>query len=683
MKNVEGGSLVKTKRREWVKWALALLVMLALTLNIVHANWNKPFLGYDDADHLKLGTDGTIESFVRTTDYYTYLPISSLSLRLDRALFGPPFSEKQFYGEGINGVGRAIDPKKFSEPSAWATGTRAMNAFYHLLAGVILGLTLLRLGASRGVAFVAAAAWTGHPMACESVCWISERKNVLAALFGFAAMYFTLSGAQRGNWQRFVFAPLLYLLALFSKPTAVGVLPILGALEIFELLKAGRDIRKVKSWLELAAFLALPIIMTGWIIKVNMQIHDVYFVEHPGGTLWTALLTDTEIFFRYVTNIFLPIGLSFFYGINPIVSLLDFRAWMYGLALLIFFVAMIWITRGESRARVAIGILWFFAALGPTANIAPIPFWMQDRYAYISAAGLLLAAIECAACLAKRFNRPRLAIVAGTVFLVLTGIFAFNRSACYIDIESLILDAATREPLSGMAQSSAWKMYLQKEGSFTNAKDSLENAGRIYYYYSRTIQAPDRTNFVEETDVRVKTATVLLQHGEIALARKCLEGWLPPPHLRMHDISTIYAAGYLKKFYDPLTLALGYSIMSQIMLAEAKIDSPAPTESALIAQKKACDDALADVEKAIAIANAQAGKYPGMAPGQMPDWKVLLTNLKAKILIDKATITAHLHDDGGAKKLRDEARGLLTQVPTGSLYYKQAEGLLTELNQAK
>src|SRR5262249_23304118 len=107
---------------------------------------------------------------------------------------------------------------------SWAPGVRLMNAVYHAAAALVLWRLLLCIGLGRGGALVAAAAFAVHPLAAESVCWISERKNVLAALFGLTAVFcFVRLRPALGVPLAFV----AFTLAVFSKVVAIGFGPML------------------------------------------------------------------------------------------------------------------------------------------------------------------------------------------------------------------------------------------------------------------------------------------------------------------------------------------------------------------------------------------------------------------------------------------------------------------------
>src|ERR1700677_206264 len=65
----------------------------------------------------------------------------------------------------------------------WAGGHHLTNVLLHATAVVLLFLVLFQMtGALWRCAFVAAA-WGIHPLRVESVAWISERKDVLSAVF--------------------------------------------------------------------------------------------------------------------------------------------------------------------------------------------------------------------------------------------------------------------------------------------------------------------------------------------------------------------------------------------------------------------------------------------------------------------------------------------------------------------
>src|SRR6266404_7494512 len=97
------------------------------------------------------------------------------------------------------------------------------NVLLHSVAVVLLFLVLLQMtgGPSRTgsiwrSAFVAAVfAW--HPLHIESVAWISERKDILCALFWILTMTAYVSYARRPAAFKYLLVVLLFVLGLVSK----------------------------------------------------------------------------------------------------------------------------------------------------------------------------------------------------------------------------------------------------------------------------------------------------------------------------------------------------------------------------------------------------------------------------------------------------------------------------------
>jgi pentatricopeptide repeat protein len=111
-----------------------------------------------------------------------------------------------------------------------AEGFHVTNVLLHLGVVALLYALIRRTGASPGAAALGAALFGVFPRLTESVTWVSGRTDVLASLFGFAALLVHRPGPGRAasRWA----AAGLFLLGLFCKEVTVAALPALLLLEL-------------------------------------------------------------------------------------------------------------------------------------------------------------------------------------------------------------------------------------------------------------------------------------------------------------------------------------------------------------------------------------------------------------------------------------------------------------------
>ncbi|HEY3319425.1 MAG TPA: hypothetical protein VGP72_02975 [Planctomycetota bacterium] len=445
------------------RWLTAALIVLPLLL--LARCWNAEFIAYDDADHVQfaLRPQNGFPQVFQPAAGSTYFPITLLSYRLDA----------QMFWWMVPSVG------------TWAPGVRLMTALYHGAAALILWKLLQELGVKRGAAYFIALVFAIHPMACETVCWASERKNALSALFGFVALW-----VQVRYFERCWVLPAsgsLWLLAAMSKPSALGLLPLLVLFVVVDGRKffcgrraecpltpspspsrgrgepagtqSGRIAPTALHWRALAV--ALLGVATWRIITFNMMGHSETLVEPPGGSIFTAILTDSEIIARYIYNLFVPDKLSAAYYVAPIFGLGDIRLWGYGALLLGLVIVTVWIA--ENRRLALLGWFWFFVALGPVLNLVALAQLMQDRFVYLSTPGLLLVFAEAYAGMAARIKfSPQLTGTLASVYVAALLGGAMWRGGIYTDMFSLFHDAAQKQPQAAYAHECLAVAYTQQ-----------------------------------------------------------------------------------------------------------------------------------------------------------------------------------------------------------------------------
>jgi hypothetical protein len=409
------------------------LIALAGLLLLIGC-WSAPFTTYDDTMHIsrnaELFQNNPIE-FFRTNAVETHFPITKLSYWLDRVIF--------------------LD---WLHLANWATGVRLMTCLYHIGAALVVWRIALLLGLRPAQSLFVAVLFAAHPLACETVCWASERKNALAGLFGFAALWAWLRWSH-SLW-RLLPATVFYALACLSKPSALGILPLLVVVDLFRgragLVFAASLKRPGREWLRSALALAPVLAITAYCIRVNVAGHAATLVEPPGGSVCTAILTDLEILARYLGNLFAPANLSAVYLVEPVVSLSDPRVVTYGLLLAAVVALSVWLS--PQRRRAVFAWLWFFGALGPSLNLIAIPHFMQDRYIYLSTPAFAIVLCDTLDGLCARLPAAfgRTLPVTATAYLVALAALGVGRSFVFESSYTIFDDAVRKQPAAAFAR---------------------------------------------------------------------------------------------------------------------------------------------------------------------------------------------------------------------------------------
>jgi hypothetical protein len=679
-------------------------LLLAASLLLIHRCVNAPHYHYDDSLHMQVVFERSWPEVLEIDPRTSAFPVTVLSHRLDKAIFGavPPSAAAL----GDSDQSSLDQPPRFTYPTPPTYGLRIMNALYHAAAGFFLFLFLGRIGVTTGLAAVIALVWTVHPMACESVCWVSERKNVLVAFFGFAALWAWAAGrwrtddgetggrgdgakptaenggaepirnpqsAIRNRSWRWPAVTVLFALACFSKPSAVGLMPVFVALELLDPPEGSFRFADVRGWFTAALRLA-PVFAVGVAcIAAGIKYQAVDIVDPPGGSVWTALLTDTEIVARYIKNILVPVDLSFFYAVTPAVSLTDWRVWVYGALILGILAVCVW-AAGAQRRRVAVlGAVWFIAALGPNANLVGIPFWMQDRYAYIAAAGLLVLVGTALAGLAERLGKdgqllPRMAWVwpAGIALATLV------RAPLFESSKRLSLEAIRSQPNSAIARLSA-ASYLKEDFRRYSAPGNgnpllAEMCGKaIYALYEDIENCADLYCHIDRFTLAVQKAEALVSLNRMEEARATL-GDVPPKDLPMfrradergemqHRMRRDATRSYL-----PVTLAIAWQLLGEIDLRQSSAPGRKFEEKVTAAR-----EAIREADEASAVHTLNS--VPRL--------------LKARALIRLSDVYADHHDMTAAMKHYSEGIAELKGISPLSPSAPVAQDFLSKLTPPK
>jgi protein O-mannosyl-transferase len=334
-------------------------------------------------------------------------------------------------------------------------GYHLVNLVLHGLAAILLWRVLVRLGIPG--AWLAAAIFALHPVEVESVAWITERKNVLSAVFYFAAAMTYLrfesgrdsekQGGQR--WYLYVASLFLFVLALLSKTVACS-LP--AALLLVRWWKSGRI--KSRDVLPLLPFFAFGLglgLLTAWLEKHHVRAEGDEWALTFGQR---SLIAGRALWF-YASKILWPANLTFIYPRWDVSAAFGW-AWLFPSA----FAAVVG-TLWQMRARIGRGplvaVLFFAGTLFPALgfiNVFPFRYsFVADHFQYLAGVGLIILA---AAGLVRlpRFISP--------IVLAVLAVLTWKQVSIYRGLETLWTDTVEKNPESWMVQNSYAAVLMEK-----------------------------------------------------------------------------------------------------------------------------------------------------------------------------------------------------------------------------
>ncbi|MSU65215.1 MAG: tetratricopeptide repeat protein [Opitutus sp.] len=325
-----------------------------------------------------------------------------------------------------------------------AAGYHLINLLLHATAACLAGILLRRLSVPG--AWLAALLFALHPVAVESVAWISEQKNTLSAVLYLCAALAWLRYDQQQRRSAYVWATILFVLALLTK-TVTATLP--AALLVIAWWRRGtidwrRDVRPLLSWFALSAVAGVT---TAWFERNLIGAEGTHFDLDP---LQRGLLAGRTIWF-YLAKLFWPSNLMFVYPRWTI----DAGAWwqyLYPLSVLALLAAL-WRYREQSRGPLA-ALLFFAGTLFPAlgfVNVFPFIFsFVADHFQYLASLGVF--ALVAAGLTMASLRWPRWAgrALAG-VILVGIGTLTWSQTQVYRDNVTLFEDTLRRNPDAWMA----------------------------------------------------------------------------------------------------------------------------------------------------------------------------------------------------------------------------------------
>jgi tetratricopeptide (TPR) repeat protein len=425
-------------------------VELAVLLAAVALVWQRAFAGvfqFDDlASIVRDGSYASAENFLADLTW-RIRPLTRLSLFLDRLAFG-------------------LEP----------AGYHLQNLLLHTGSGLLLyGIVArARLGPPE-LAFWAALLFLTHPIACETVTYVSGRASGLSAFLVLLALalYTRATTVRDGSAIRplpYAGALAAFALALAAKETAAA-LPLL--LLVWDAIvrrvpAGGLGRRNFRAHLPFWAVLAAAILAALLLVPRYRELAAFSLaLRGPWESLWVQfkpLAFGLALYAR-------PAWLNIDHALAP-ATLFDPLAWAAAGALAAVLATAMLIAR--RLPALSLGVIWFFVLALPANGPIARSDMLSERNLYlpcmglaIAAAGLLCALIEAL----PKATQPRAGLalrVAALGVVAYLGSATVQRNTLWASPLALWNDAVTKSPLNPRAHNNLG-FALERQGDLDGA----------------------------------------------------------------------------------------------------------------------------------------------------------------------------------------------------------------------
>ena len=333
-----------------------------------------------------------------------------------------------------------------------------INWLLHILNTALVFLFIYRISARKTyVAAFCAVIFGVHPMHVESVAWVSERKDVLYALFFLLALLQYWSFLESGKRSKLTLCFIFFILSLLSKPAAI-ILPIV--LYLLDYWHNRTFDRKV--WAEKIPFFILSIAFGFITIKVQTAEAIAGLDIYP---LWVRFFFGCYTLMIYTTRFFVPYPLSTFHPYPPVDApgLPVYLSPVFVIVLLI----LLWLKRKDKL--IVFSLLFFVANLVLVLQVITIGLTIvSERYTYIPYIGLsFLVGMWLNRYVDSSSKKIFIAIpyIIGIIF----GIISFQRTKVWKDGDTLWADVIKRYPDAATPRSNHAN-YLKKMATMPEYK---------------------------------------------------------------------------------------------------------------------------------------------------------------------------------------------------------------------
>jgi tetratricopeptide (TPR) repeat protein len=343
------------------------------------------------------------------------------------------------------------------------------NILLHLSCVALVFALVRRLGLTPEAAAVAALFWGIHPMRVESVVWVTERKDVLYAVFFFLALLVYVRALARGRptWRTWALIVPLFCLSLLSKIQAV-TLPL--CLLLLDLWFRRQD-RPARWIVEKAPLLVLSFVVGYLGLSIQVQIGALGAAVSGLDLIERIVLGAWSLVVQLGKQV-LPVGLSPY---HPYPTELSAAHYIGAVVLVLLIVAVT--KAGAWRRDLAFGLAFFAVNLLFVLQVVSAgDAFLAERFTYVGSGGVAFLVGRGAEEIARTGFRRRLVASVVLVGLSTLAFITVERIGIWKDSEALWSSVIERYPESASVAWTNRGSYRLDQGRLTEAKRDSRRA---------------------------------------------------------------------------------------------------------------------------------------------------------------------------------------------------------------
>jgi Flp pilus assembly protein TadD len=372
-----------------------------------------------------------------------------------------------------------------------AGGHHATNVILHTIAVLLLFWVLQQMTGAAWRSALVAALFAVHPLHVESVAWVSERKDILSAVFFFLMLLAYSRYARAPSVMRYLAVVVLFAAGLMSKPMLVSAPIILLLLDYWPLRRfeqpslirgkakaseSDEQRRKIRRlYLEKIPLFVLSAVAA--ILTFVLQKRTAGAIP-PLPFLWRVQNAFVS-YVIYVWKTLWPARLAVFYP-HPNDTLALWEV-MFAILLLLAITASVIVFR-KQRPYLLTGWFWYLVMLIPVIGIIQVgEQGHADRYTYLPHVGLFVAAVWFAIDVATvRQSKTRVAVTTAAAVLIILALawVAFIQTSYWRNSDALWTHALAVTSDNDVAHNNLGYLCNDR-GELDKAISHFESAARI------------------------------------------------------------------------------------------------------------------------------------------------------------------------------------------------------------